>query len=163
MAKRQTQSYFTIIIWVLFGVVPVLTEAELGCKMWSGLSCSYALLGHGSVPTVCTGKGQAYVTPHFLASCGKPCPKLFDAQTGSCLLLLCQIREVRLPRSGRRSQKEVGGQLWFSDRTLQILHPLGRFASSWGTMASSWRAEEQVVPGMDVVPWARSPPHRQSG
>lgn len=82
-------------------------------------------------PQICThsvhrkwpGSWFLHSTPWFLASLASLAQSSLILRLTAALLLLCQIRNVWLSRSGRCSQKQVGGQLCFSDRTLQILTP----------------------------------------
>lgn len=118
--------------------------------MQSGLGCSCVLLGHKSVPTVCPGSGQAHTTPWFLASLASLAQSSLILRLTAALLLLCQIRNVWLPRSGRCSQKQVGGQLCFSDRTLQILPP-GKICLQLRHHGLQLRNSHVAVP--DMSPW----------
>lgn len=91
--------------------------------MWSGLDCPYALLGHESVPTVCTGNGQAHTTLWFPAPLARLPQSSLMLKLNSCPciavpnpnFLAAKVREM-LPEKG------WWAALFYS-RTLQILTP----------------------------------------
>lgn len=153
MSKRQTLSYFTIILWVLFGIIPALTEAELGCKMQSGLGCSYA-------HSVLRKWPGSYCTV-VLSILWQAFPKALWYSNWQLSFYCCARSEM----FGCQGQGDVPRNRLVSSSVFQTGHCK---SSSPGTICLQLRhhgrqlkSSHVVVPGIGVVPWARSPSHRQ--
>lgn len=94
-------------------------------------------------PQICTHSvprkwpGSYYTM--VLSILSKPCPELFDTQTDSCPFIAVPNKKCSAAKVGEMFPETVWWAALFFRQDIANPHPLGRFASNWGTIASNWR------------------------